>query len=337
MAQDRAAKEWGRINYVNLQGVFTNMWYATNNENQDWSSLQDCSNLKTIFRGDFKMKLVELKSYFLTSLLMGLTLILAGCVSAAVGSAPTPASVSKTMLTISGSASTMEVLGVLAEAYDEQHDDLTFEFLEGSGTNSALKALAQSQLDMVATSRLLNDDEVAAGLQYVGFGKDKVVIVTSADLSLPGLTSQQTKDIFLGQITNWSEVGGPNAAINVFVREEDSSLAQTLRNELFGETAYASGATIMTSGKDMRAALTRLSGAIGYVSSSDLKLSDIKVHPFAIDGQDPLDDRSNYLFIRSLGVAYKATNTARVQPFLDFLTSPQAQESLVKQGLIPAK
>jgi ABC-type phosphate transport system substrate-binding protein len=56
-----------------------------------------------------------------------------------------------------------------------------------------------------------------------------------------------------------------------------------------------------------------------------------------VDGQDPADFGSSYPYIRPVVLGYLPAKVAQVQPFLDFVTSPEAQELLVEQGVIPAK
>ena len=76
--------------------------------------------------------------------------------------------------------------------------------------------------------------------------------------------------------------------------------------------------------------------AIGYVSYSAARrggLSSVKV--LLIDGQDPEDEGSDYPLSIEIGVAYLPDNAAKVQPFLDFLTTPEARKLLSEKGLEP--
>lgn len=281
------------------------------------------------------MKLTLQKSHFLISTLIILSLILVACSSAVAQTAPTPIAAPQTTLTISGSGGTSSVLKFLAEAYKKQHDDLAFDFLSGSGTSGGVKGVLDGVLDLGAMARSPKDSELADGIKFLGFATDRVVIVTSADLSITGLTSQQVKDIFLGQISNWSEVGGPDAPINVLARDEEESNTQTLRKELLGDGGFADGTVVFTSSSDMNSAITQATKAIGFVSYSSVRLENLKAHTLVIDGQDPADLNSKYPYTRQLGVAYLPANAAKVQSVLDFMVSPEAQTLLAEKGIAP--
>jgi accessory colonization factor AcfC len=51
-----------------------------------------------------------------------------------------------------------------------------------------------------------------------------------------------------------------------------------------------------------------------------------------VDGLDPADLNSNYSYTRPAGVAYIPANAAKMQPFLDFITSEEAKKLLAEQG-----
>jgi len=264
-------------------------------------------------------------------------LTVAACGSAALETAPAPTTTPQVTLTISGSGGTSAVLKFLADAYRQQHNDLAFNFLSGSGSGGGVKGVVEGQFDLGAMSRLPNDSELAGGIEYLGFGNDKVVVATSPDLAITGLTRQQAKDIFLGAITNWSAVGGPDAPISILVREEEESSTLILREGIFGNGAFAAGTVVITSEGDMKKTLPKATNTIGYLAYSGVRLDNVPVHVLALDGQDPADIGGAYPYIRPLGVVYLPAQAAKAQPFLDFITGPEAQALLAGQGIAPAR
>lgn len=257
---------------------------------------------------------------------------LAACASPATPTEAAPVA-PKTTLTISGAGGTASILKYLAEAYSEQHSDLAFEFLSGSGTSGGVKGVLDGTLDIGTMSRLPKDAELADGIEYLGFGTDRIALVTSADLSVSAVTSQQAKDLFVGNLTNWSEVGGPDHSVNVFVRDEEESSTQILRDQLFEDTAFASGSVVFTSEGEMRDALSDATNTIAFLSYGSMRLNDMKVHALTIDKQDPANLDSDYPYFRPLGIAYLPSNAAKMQSFLDFIASPEAQALLAEQGI----
>ena len=273
----------------------------------------------------------------LISLTLIATLLLTACGSLAA-QPPPPTAIPQTTLTIAGSGGAATVLKYLAEAYGKQHNEMTFEFLSGSSSGGGITGVLDGTLDLGTMSRPPKDSELASGIKYLAFSSDRVAIITSSDLSISGLTSQQVKDIFLGNITNWSAVGGPNANISLLVRDEEESSTQILRTELFGDGAFAAGSVAFTSDADMRDALSKVGkNTVAFLGYNQLRLSDAKVHILVIDGQDPTELGGNYPYLRLMGVAYLPSNAAKVQPFLDFIASPEALALLAEKGISPPK
>ncbi|HLF28772.1 MAG TPA: substrate-binding domain-containing protein [Anaerolineae bacterium] len=265
-------------------------------------------------------------------LLVILAVALAACSNATAQTPPTPRP--QTTLTISGSGGATEIVKFLAKAYSQQHADLAFNFLSGAGTSGGVKGVLEGQLDLGTMSRPPKDSELAAGIAFLELGHDRVAVATSADVSITGLTGQQVKDIFLGKIRNWSAVGGPNAAINLFVRDEEDSLTQVLRAELFADAEFASGAVVLTSEGDMRDALLKATNAIGYIAHSNIRINQLSIRVVILDNLDPADVHNDYPYSRVTGIAYLPANASKLQSFLDFVDSSEVQTLLADVGMV---
>ncbi|MBD2436901.1 PstS family phosphate ABC transporter substrate-binding protein [Nostoc sp. FACHB-110] len=87
----------------------------------------------------------------------------------------------------------------------------------GSGTG--IKMLLEGKLDFTESSRPLSSAEQTQaqkqGLKLAQrqVGLDAVGVVVNPELPVSGLTVNQLQQIYLGQITNWQQVGGPNLPI----------------------------------------------------------------------------------------------------------------------------
>jgi phosphate transport system substrate-binding protein len=275
--------------------------------------------------------------FFTSTIFIAVVLTLAACGGPATQAVPTPTAIPPTTLIIAGSSGASTVLEYLADAYHAQHSEMTFEFLSGSSSGGAVKGVLDTTLDLGTMSRPPKDSELAGGISYLAFASDRIAIATGSDLSITGLTSQQVKDIFLGNITNWSAVGGPNVPINVFVRDEDESSTQILRRELFGDAPFAAGSVVFTSEGELRDSLSKMTNTIAFLSYGGMRLKNLGAHALVIDGQNPATLGNDYPYYRPLGVAYVPSNAAKIQPFLDFIVGPEAQALLAEQGIEPPK
>ncbi len=286
------------------------------------------------------------KSFFVDKLTMFGTALLilmagaffVGCSGGEKLSESRPALEPQTTLRISGAGGTTRVLKLLADAHEHKHGGLDFEFLSGSGSSGGVKGVLQGQLHLGAMSRLPKEKEFTGGIKYHQFGQDRVAVVTSADMSISNLTSQQVKDIFLGVITSWSEVGGPEVRINILVREEKDSNTKIMRKGIIGDGPFAVGSVTMTSENDTKVAMATATNTISYLAYSGVRIEELPVHSLALDGQDPADPNSAYpLESRPLGVSYLPENLAKIKPFLDFMITPETQDLLAGRGIGPVE
>jgi phosphate transport system substrate-binding protein len=185
-------------------------------------------------------------------------------------------------------------------------------------------------------SRLPKDSEVELGIEHIAFAYDPVVVATSGDVELVGLTSQQVRSIFDGTATNWAEFGGPDSLITVLTREEDDSNTKIMRNGIIGDTEFAPGSLLVTSEDELKAAIVKIPSSIGYMAHSGVQLDSLSVNVMALDGYQPSDADPNYpLENRILGVAYLPANTSKVQRFLEFITGKEAASFLSENGIPP--
>lgn len=109
-------------------------------------------------------------------------------------------------IVVAGSSSVTPVMQKLKEAYVALNPDVTIEVQESdstTGVNSTIDGIC----DIGMASRDLKDAEVAAGLSSTKICIDGVAVIVNKELAVDGLTSEQVKKIFIGEITKWSEIG----------------------------------------------------------------------------------------------------------------------------------
>ena len=247
-------------------------------------------------------------------------------------------------LTVGGDGDALQALEALAKAYGEEQGERDFSFVPGGDSASGVEATTGGEFDLAALSRPLKATESASGLQYLPFARDRVLIIVSPNVLIPDLSSQQVREIFLGLVAaqnleNWSSVGGPDATINLKIRDEVASATNGVRKGAgIGRDRLAPWAQVVASDMEMMAAISGEPNGIGYISYSAAKLGDLSsVKILSIDGYDPLAPGNQYPLSIELGVAYSSGNAEKVKPFLEFITSPEAQRVLIENGLEPIK
>jgi phosphate transport system substrate-binding protein len=108
-------------------------------------------------------------------------------------------------IVIAGSSSVTPVMEKLTEAYMTINPNVEIE-LQQSDSSSGMTSTRDGVCDIGMASRALKDSEIEAGLTPMTIAMDGIAVIVSNDNPVDGLTSEQVRNIYMGEITDWSEV-----------------------------------------------------------------------------------------------------------------------------------
>lgn len=138
-------------------------------------------------------------------------------------------------LKISGSTSTYAVVKILADAYASKTKNIKFTFLPPSQSESTIAGVKEGLLDLGSVSKQLTPEELENKLEYREIAKDALLVATHPSVTgVKNLKTDQLKAIYSGAVTNWKQIGGPDAKIIVLDRPEDESAKRLLRKYYLG-------------------------------------------------------------------------------------------------------
>lgn len=263
-----------------------------------------------------------------------IALLLTACRTPTATPDPTPTPRPQITLTISGSGTTAAILSGIKSAFEADVPGYTLDILQGTGTGGGVEGAVKGLLDVAAMARPPKDAETAQGLQYFEFGRSGVALYTHPDVGLNGLTAEQVRAIFSGEVTNWSEVGGKDMLIILYVRDEAESSTVSLREYALGETAFPETAQVLTSQSDMQTAVAGTPGSVGFGSWPAALAEKANVHPLVLDGIAPGDPA--YPMTSPVGLGYLTARQVDVQPLIDWLLSAAGQAALAQLDVIIA-
>jgi len=250
------------------------------------------------------------------------------------------------VLEIDGSVTLVALVKQFQYAYTQVNPSLrtSYGVPDGkpNGTNVGIRNLLDGKVDMAVSSRPLKPEEYEAGLQSIAIAKDAVAIAVGKDNPYKGgLTSQQLKQIFQGQITNWAEVGGPNLPIKVINRSPDSG-SYTLFQEvaLLGQSFAPDGANFITVKQDETTPLLRMLGKNGITYSTVQQLEkQLSVRVVPIDGIQPTDPTAIkdgiYPISRVVYLVVPTKTSSAAKQFIDMALAPQGQQIVKRVGFVP--
>ncbi|MBD2578681.1 phosphate ABC transporter substrate-binding protein [Oscillatoria sp. FACHB-1406] len=241
---------------------------------------------------------------------------------------PAPATVpAGTAIRVNGSTSMVQINQALKNRFEQQFSGTTVTTQAG-GTDAGIAAVINGSADVAAISRSLTPQEQSQGLVAVPVVQDAIAIVVGANNPFrQGLTRQQVVNIFTGQTTDWSAVGGKAGTLKVINRPAGSGTHQAFQELVLNKGKFGSGGNFQTLERDATTPLLRALGVdgIGYATYAQVA-NQQTVRVVAVDGLTP--QAANYPFVRELSYAYKQPASPAVQAFLGFLGSPAGQSAV---------
>jgi len=296
-----------------------------------------------------KVKILEeLKVKKILVLLLVVTLVFAmiGCSNGTDEKTQKASGSKKESVTINvvGSTSVTPAIELIAKAYEESNSNIKVD-VQGIGSTAGVNAANDGTADIGMASRNLKEAEGDYGLTEYTLAFDGIAVVTHPSNPIKELDKETVTKIFMGEITNWKELGGEDATIIVISREEGSGTRGAFDDIMDLEAKNAAGdkyslivdnAIIADGNGAVKANVASKELSIGYVSLSYI---DESVQPLKVDGIDPTVENiinGSYKVSRPFLLLTKGDVSSEVKAFLDYALGSEGQE-LVKSKWVPAK
>ncbi len=236
--------------------------------------------------------------------------------------------------TLAGSTAFMPFAEKLAEQYMKANPNVNITVQGGGsavGIQSALSGAAQ--VGMVDLVHLPVEAKV---LKATVVARDGIVVVVNPANKVANLTMAQIRDIFNGRIRNWKQVGGAEAPITVISRESGSGTRSSFE-EIVGQVELTKDALIQDSNGTIRETVAMDANAIGYLSHG---LVNEKIKAVKIDGYECSVEAiaaGKYTLVRPIYLLTKGEPTPEIADFIAYVLSPEGQNTIESDGLLPAR
>lgn len=259
----------------------------------------------------------------------------ASSTSAAAGStaSSTAAALSGNVAT-GGSTSMKNVIAALTEGFAEVEPGVTVSY-DPTGSGAGITGATDKTLDIGLSSRALKDDE-KADVDGTTIALDGIAIIVNNASKVEDLTVDQLKQMFTGEITNWSEVGGDDGEIVLIGREAGSgtrdgfeSIVDVKDSCKYAQELTATGAVISAvEGNPLAigyASLSAVGDTVKMVTVGGVECSEETVKDGSYEVQRP------FVFVTNKSV----TLSEQAQAFFDFATSADAADLIRTAGAVP--
>ena len=234
-----------------------------------------------------------------------------------------------------GSTSMEAVILGLQEGFKSVQPDIEVGYT-GSGSGAGITGVLEGTCDLGLSSRALTDDEKAQGAVENIIAKDGVAVIVNPENPVTDLTTEQVAQIYTGEITNWSELGGNDAPIAVLGRDAASGTRGAFE-EILGIEDQCVYLNEYASTGDVVGNVASNPNAIGYASLSAV---DDTVSAVAINGVTPTEETvadGTFAIQRPFViVTVEGTELSpAAQAFLDYAMSAEAAPVIESAGVVP--
>jgi len=248
----------------------------------------------------------------------------------------------KQTLQLEGSTTVGPIADAFKEYFDNMYPDVEIT-VKKTGSGDGATALIDGRCDIADMSRFMKEKEftkaVENGVMPVAHvvAMDGVCVVVHPSNSVKELTSGQVRDIYLGKITNWKQVGGPDLAIVAISRDSSSGTFETFHNLVMKKSDMGPKVEYVNSNPQAHARVKTTIGAIGYVGIGFL---DAYVKALRIDKVMPSKQTitsGQYPIARPL---FMFTNGypklgSLIHKFVTFHLTEAGQDLVAAKGFVP--
>jgi phosphate transport system substrate-binding protein len=265
-----------------------------------------------------------------------LTLLLASTIAAQAGN-----------ITVKGS-DTMVILGQKwAETYMKKNPGTTVQ-VTGGGSGTGIAALLNGATDICNSSRPMKPSEIADFVKKFKSRPheyktclDGLSVYVHADNPLKEISIPQLEAIFTGKVTNWKQVGGPDAPISLYGRENSSGTYEFFKEHVLQKKDFAAATKTMPGTAAVIQGVAKDKNAIGYggiaygegvkhlkVSKTDGGTAVEPTEENVLSGKYPI---ARYLF----NYVAPAKDNGEVAAYIEWCTSDEGQAVVKDVGYFP--
>ncbi|MBL9145162.1 MAG: phosphate ABC transporter substrate-binding protein [Verrucomicrobiaceae bacterium] len=253
----------------------------------------------------------------------------------------------QTKITVKGSDTMVILAQKWAETYMGSHKDVSIQ-VTGGGTGTGVAALQNKTTDLCNASRPLKSAEV---LECVKAFKakpnehkvalDGISVYVSASNTVKELTTAQVGEIFTGKIKNWKDVGGADAPITLYSRENSSGTYEFFKEHVLAKQDFAASAQTMPGTAAVLQAVAKDANGIGYggaaygAGAKHLLIKKDAASP-GVEPTEATVQSGEYPISRALFIYVNPKiETAAIADYLKWIASDEGQKVVKDVGYFP--
>jgi phosphate transport system substrate-binding protein len=233
-----------------------------------------------------------------------------------------------------------KLVPTLAEEYKAKNPSVSFE-IAAEGSTTGIAAIIDGTAQIGMSSRRAKTTEVSAAqakgvtMNPIIVAYDGIAIVVNANCPVSTRTKRQVEQIFAGDITDWSAVGGSAGKISIYTRNTSSGTYSDFKDLAMKKRDYASSSQKMAGNEQITSEVGKNPNGIGYVGLAYIHDAGIKV--VSIEGLVP--DKASvlskkYPYARPTFYYTNGEPTGEAAKFIEFTLSDEGQKICEKIGFV---
>jgi phosphate transport system substrate-binding protein len=228
----------------------------------------------------------------------------------------------------------------LAEAYKAKNPGVSFE-IAAEGSTTGIAAIIDGTAQIGMSSRSAKPTEVSAGtakgvtLKATIVAYDGIAVIVSASNPVAKLTQRQVEQIFAGDITDWSAIGGTPGKISIYTRNTSSGTYSDFKALAMKSRDYAASSQKMAGNEQIAEEVAKNPAGIGYVGLAYTGDPGLKV--VAVDGKTPTPENvisHAYPYSRPTFYYTNGEPAGEAAKFLGFTLSDEGQKIVRDVGFV---
>ncbi len=251
-------------------------------------------------------------------------------------------------ITVKGSDTMVILAQRWAEKYMVAHPDVVIQ-VTGGGSGVGISALINGATDICNASRPMKPSEFDKLKQRYGTrgveiksALDGLSVYVNAECPVQELSLGQLRDIYTGKITNWKDIGGPNAKIIMYGRENSSGTYVYFKDNVLMGDDYSSSVQSMPGTAAVVNAVAKDKAGIGYGGAAygkGIRELKVKKDPSSPAYSPTLENikSGNYPISRYLYMYVRNRPTGTLKEYIDWTLSEEGQKVVTEVGYFPIR
>ena len=236
----------------------------------------------------------------------------------------------------------------VAEAFKAVHPEVAFE-IAAEGSTTGIAAITDGTAQVGMSSRRAKPTELSAALakgvnmKPIIVCYDGMAVIVNEGNPLAQLTVRQVEQIFTGDVTDWSAVGGNPGSFSIYTRNTSSGTYSDWKELAMKKRDYAGSSQKMAGNEQIAAEVAKNPNGIGYVGLAYTHAPGIKV--IGVVGKDgkivtPSDEtvqNKSYPYARPNFFYTNGEPSGLTADFVEYMLGADGQAMVKKVGFVPVR